>query len=137
MYPSDEFYIKAGVPIPTPSFYEDFPQIENGVGMVADFLRDVSRTKLPKKIAPIKATVITGVSFSKILGNILERLRSTAGVRIRQVTVVNKFFGPSVTVTGLLTGKDILNTLLGKRLGTWSWFPRSRSKMMKMCFLTT
>lgn len=116
-YPSDEFYIKAGVPIPSPSFYEDFPQIENGVGMVADFLREVSRTKLPKKIAPIKATVISGVSFSTILKSILERLRSLEGVRIRHVTVVNKFFGPSVTVTGLLTGRDILSALQGKRLG--------------------
>jgi putative radical SAM enzyme (TIGR03279 family) len=116
-YSSDEFYIKAGAPIPTASFYEDFPQIENGVGMVADFLRDVSRTKLPKRSAPIKATVISGVSFGKILGNILARLRSIAGIRIRHVTVVNKFFGPSVTVTGLLTGRDIFRALQGKRLG--------------------
>jgi putative radical SAM enzyme (TIGR03279 family) len=115
-YPSDEFYIKAGLPIPPASFYEDFPQIENGVGMVADFLREVSRTKT-KRFTPITATVISGVSFSKILGNILKRLRSATGVRIRQVTVVNKFFGPSVTVTGLLTGRDILGALRGKRLG--------------------
>jgi putative radical SAM enzyme (TIGR03279 family) len=117
VFPSDEFYIKAGRPLPAASFYEDFPQRENGVGMAAGFLREVSRTKLPKSFAPIKATVITGASFSKILGSVLERLRTIEGAHVRQVTVLNGFFGPSVTVAGLLTGRDILRALQGKRPG--------------------
>jgi putative radical SAM enzyme (TIGR03279 family) len=117
VFPSDEFYVKAGVPVPAPSFYEDFPQRENGVGMTADFLREASRTKLPKRIAPIKATVVTGVSFGKLFRSVLERVRAIEGARIRQVTATNGFFGPSVTVAGLLTGRDILKALQGKRPG--------------------
>lgn len=134
-YPSDEFYIKAGVPVPLPSFYEDFPQRENGVGMAADFLREVSRTKLPKRVAPIQATAISGHSFSKILGGVLERLRLVEGIRIRQVVVPNKFFGPSVTVTGLLTGQDIFRALQGKRLGDLVLVPAAALKEEEDVFL--
>lgn len=117
VFASDEFYIKAGEPVPPLSFYEELPQIENGVGMVAEFLRDVSRTRIPKKVAPISMTVVTGVSFSGVLKQALDRLRTVEGLRIRLVIARNGFFGPSVTVAGLLTGRDILQALKGKRLG--------------------
>jgi NifB/MoaA-like Fe-S oxidoreductase len=117
VYASDEFYIKAGLPFPPASFYEDFPQRENGVGMVAEFLHEASRTRLPKRVDPIKVTLVTGVSFSATLKRVLEKLKMVEGVRITQVTVENRFFGPSVTVAGLLTGGDIMRSLKGKRLG--------------------
>jgi putative radical SAM enzyme (TIGR03279 family) len=128
VFPADEFYIKAGVPVPPFSFYEDFPQIENGVGMVADFLRNVARANVPKRLAPIKATVVTGVSFAKILGTVLKRLRNIQDIAIRQVTVPNRFFGPSVTVTGLLTGGDILRALRGMQLGDLLMVPAEALK---------
>ncbi len=128
VFASDEFYIKAGAPLPAASFYEDFPQIENGVGMTTDFLQAASRTKLPKRIASIKATVITGVSFGKILKRLLERLKLVEGVGIRQVTVLNGFFGSSVTVAGLLAGRDILHALKGKRLGELVLVPAAAIK---------
>ena len=117
VFASDEFYIKAGEPVPPLSFYEELPQIENGVGMASEFLRDVSRTRIPKKVAPISMTVVTGVSFSGVLKQALDRLRTVEGLRIRLVIARNGFFGPSVTVAGLLTGRDILQALKGKRLG--------------------
>ncbi len=117
VFASDEFYIKAGEPFPPLSFYEELPQKENGVGMVSEFLRDVSRTRIPKKVAPISLTLVTGVSFGSILKRALERLRTVEGPRIRLVIAQNGFFGPSVTVAGLLTGQDILQALKGKRLG--------------------
>ena len=117
VFASDEFYIKSGLPFPPMSFYEDFPQRENGVGMVAEFLHEASRTRLPKRLVPTKVTLITGVSFSAILKRVLEKLKMVEGVRITQVTVKNRFFGPSVTVAGLLTGGDIAQSLKGKRLG--------------------
>ena len=117
VFASDEFYIKAGEPVPPLSFYEELPQIENGVGMVAEFLRDVSHTRIPKKVAPVNMTLITGVSFSGVLKQALDRLRTVEGLRIRLVIARNGFFGPSVTVAGLLTGRDILQALKGKRLG--------------------
>ncbi len=135
VFASDEFYIKAGVSIPPPSFYEDFPQIENGVGLVANFMREVGRTRLPAKIAPLSATVVTGVSFDKILEGVLSRLRRIKGLSIRQITVKNRFFGPSVTVTGLLAGGDILRALKGKRLGDLVLIPSSALKEDEDVFL--
>ena len=52
VFASDEFYHQSGRTVPSVSFYEEFPQIENGVGMVSEFLRDVVRTRIPKKVAP-------------------------------------------------------------------------------------
>jgi len=117
LFASDEFYIKAGLPVPPASFYEDFPQIENGVGMVADFLRDAGRTRLPARIAPLKATIVTGASFSPVLKNTLARLKRVQGLAVKLVAVQNRFFGPAVTVAGLLTGCDIAAALEGKRTG--------------------
>jgi putative radical SAM enzyme (TIGR03279 family) len=117
VFPSDEFYIQANRQVPSASFYEDFLQIENGIGMVASFLREVSGTRMPSRVKPISATVVTGASFSRILKAVLARMRTIEGASIRQVTVQNRFFGESVTVTGLLTGRDILASLRGKRLG--------------------
>jgi putative radical SAM enzyme (TIGR03279 family) len=128
VFASDEFYIKAGEPVPPASFYEDFPQRENGVGMVAEFLRDVSRTRLPAKLAPIRATLVTGVSFSGILKKIADKLNRIEGVSLKQVTVTNRFFGPTVTVAGLLTGCDILHALRGKELGDMVLIPGNALK---------
>ncbi len=117
VFASDEFYIKAGEPFPPLSFYEELPQRENGVGMVSEFLLDVSRTRIPKKALPITLTLVTGASFGTILKRALERLRTIEGPKIRLVIARNGFFGASVTVAGLLTGQDILRALKGKRLG--------------------
>jgi putative radical SAM enzyme (TIGR03279 family) len=117
VFASDEFYIKAGVPMPPARFYEDFPQIENGVGMVADFLQSAGRTRVPAAITPLRATLVTGVSFSGILKETAARLNGVRGLSLRLLTVRNKFFGYQVTVAGLLTGSDIAAALEGKRLG--------------------
>jgi putative radical SAM enzyme (TIGR03279 family) len=135
VFPSDELYIKAGEPIPPASFYEDFPQIENGVGMAADFLREAARTKLPARMNPCKITVVSGVSFSKILAKVLDRVQLVKGLRVKQITVPNRFFGPSVTVTGLLTGGDILHALSGKRLGDLLLVPANALKEGEDVFL--
>jgi putative radical SAM enzyme (TIGR03279 family) len=135
VFASDEFYIKAREPFPPLSFYEELPQRENGVGMVSEFLRDVARTRIPKKLAPINLTLVTGVSFGSILKSTLERLRTVAGSRIRLVIAQNVFFGASVTVAGLLTGQDILRALKGKRLGDLVLIPASSLKEDEDVFL--
>ncbi|HXY55624.1 MAG TPA: DUF512 domain-containing protein [Nitrospirota bacterium] len=128
VFASDEFYIKAGEPVPPASFYEDFPQKENGVGMVAEFLHEFSHTKVPARLHAVRATLVTGVSFSSVLKTIADRLTRIEGVSLRQVTVKNRFFGPTVTVAGLLTGGDILHALKGKRLGDMVLIPESALK---------
>lgn len=125
VYPSDEFYIKARLPFPPLSSYEDLPQIENGVGMVASFLHEAKRTRLPRKVRPDTMTAVTGVSFSPVLRGVLERLQGTAGASVRVVTARNTLFGPPVTVAGLLSGRDILAAVRGKRLGSLLLIPSS------------
>ncbi|HUI67036.1 MAG TPA: DUF512 domain-containing protein [Nitrospirota bacterium] len=128
VFASDEFYIKAGEPVPPASFYEDFPQRENGVGMVAEFLREVSRTRLPTKLVPVRGTLVTGVSFSSILKKVSDRLNKIEGVSVKQIIVANRFFGPTVTVAGLLTGGDIIHALRGKDLGDMVLIPGNALK---------
>lgn len=114
VYLADEFYIKAGVPFPLLSSYGKLPQIENGVGLVPVFLHNSKKLKVPQKIKSRKAAVITGTSFMPYLEEFAKKLKSIEGLTLDIIKVENKFFGPSVTVAGLLTGKDILKTVLGK-----------------------
>ncbi|MGE5809516.1 MAG: DUF512 domain-containing protein [Nitrospirota bacterium] len=117
VFASDEFYVKAGIPVPPASFYEDFPQIENGVGMVSDFLRGARRTRIPASVSAFRATLVTGLSFRRMLRDAAARLSGVRGLSLRILAVRNKFFGESVTVAGLLTGSDIAAALEDKRLG--------------------
>jgi putative radical SAM enzyme (TIGR03279 family) len=135
VFASEEFYIKAGKPFPPLSWYEELPQRENGVGMVPEFLRDVSRSRMPRKLAPVNLTLVTGVSFSGILKQALGRLRMVEGLTVRLVTAQNYFFGPSVTVAGLLTGQDLLQALKGRRLGDLVLIPASALKEDEDVFL--
>ncbi|MCD6161471.1 MAG: DUF512 domain-containing protein [candidate division Zixibacteria bacterium] len=108
-YAADELFINAGIDIPSESYYDEFPQIENGVGMVRDFLNTFKR-KLPSKV---KGCWITGKSMIKIWrGYILPRY----GFKIKLIPVSNTLFGKKVSVSGLLPGKDIADKLRKLRL---------------------
>ena len=109
VYGADELYIKAGANLPAVSEYGDLPQIENGVGMVPLFMQEAKR---PGHAAPSgqKYLTFTGTSFYPYLARFVERLKKQ-GHHITLVPVENRFFGPSVTVTGLLTGRDSLKSL--------------------------
>lgn len=111
---ADEFYLRAGLPFPPLKDYGDLPQIENGVGLVPDFLASSRQMKLPKKIEPRKIAVFTGTSFHPYLEEYAVKLRSIEGLSLDAFKVENRFFGTSVTVTGLLTGKDIVKAIVGK-----------------------
>jgi putative radical SAM enzyme (TIGR03279 family) len=111
---SDEMLLKAGMPIPPAVFYDDFPQLENGVGMLAlfqddwmsagaDFVRPQARTARPYTIA-------TGRAAAPML---TELLRPFPNVTV--VPVENRFFGDTVNVAGLLTGGDLLHGLRGRK----------------------
>ncbi len=114
VYLADEFYIKAEAPLPPVNEYGELHQIENGVGLIPVFQHCAKRLKLPKKIEPVKAAVFTGSSFMPYLEEFARKLNTIDGLSLEVFKVENKFFGPSVTVTGLLTGKDILKTIVGK-----------------------
>lgn len=106
---ADEFFLKAGMPFPPLSCYGDFPQLENGVGMIplfrdeaAKLLRKARRVKFPR------AVVVTGVSAFPEINDFLKKLSGKTGVEFRPVAVENRLFGPSVTVTGLVSARDII-----------------------------
>ncbi len=124
VYPSDEFYLAAGRPVPQSVFYEDFPQIENGVGMIADFLHDARKVRFQKRVPRTKITIVTGRSFAPVLKKTLDRI-SVTGLTLKVIAAKNYFFGSTVTVSGLLTGADIIQSIRGKKLGDALIIPAS------------
>jgi len=115
VYAADEFFTKAELDIPSGRYYDEFYQVENGVGMMRQFLdKFEERHKLlPRNLnKKLNITLVSGVSAFKLIKQIIEnRLNLTSGFEIQPVVVKNNFFGDTVTVTGLLTGADILDTL--------------------------
>jgi len=119
LFLADEFYLKAGLPFPAIKEYGDFPQIENGIGMVPLFMKEAAR--LLKGVRPIKSfrsTVVTGVSAFEFVSDFLVVLAEKSGVDIAALAVENKLFGPSITVSGLIAGNDILAALHGYDIGS-------------------
>jgi putative radical SAM enzyme (TIGR03279 family) len=116
IYGADELYLKAERSFPTIREYGDLHQIENGVGMVPLFMNQVKKLKLPKTLQlKKKFFTFTGTSFYPFLKKSIERLfeKETLNI-IDTVPVENKFFGTSVTVAGLLTGRDVIKAVSDK-----------------------
>lgn len=117
---SDEWYLMSGTPLPDYTHYEDFPQIENGVGMAALFTEQFDTALSQEESRPVHRTVsiATGVLAEKIISGLAERAESYfPGLEILVYPVINNFFGNTITVSGLLTGIDIKNQLSGRNLG--------------------
>jgi len=117
VYLSDEFYILSGKRLPKAAFYGDFAQIENGVGLLRYFI-DNGEKLFKKNIQKLslkgKVCIPTGELVYKNINPYVEKLAQLTDTNILLVPVINTFFGKSVTVTGLLTGKDIIETLKNK-----------------------
>ena len=110
---ADEFFLLADVPIPDNEYYEDFPQIENGIGMVRDFLDnwDEFSSNLLKQYKNKKVLFVTGVAFYPILEKLVDTFNSTHDQKWKAIKVENKFLGKDVTVAGLLAGQDVKNAI--------------------------
>ena len=117
IYPSDEWYLKAGRPIPPEEFYEDFDQLENGVGMMrlyaSEFLAELEK---PHRIyGTKKMDVVTGEMASPLIHQMMAELhRQYPMVEVTVHTIKNKFFGGNVGVAGLVTATDIIAQCEGK-----------------------
>jgi putative radical SAM enzyme (TIGR03279 family) len=113
IYAADELYLKAGRDFPAAATYEDFPQIENGVGMAAQFIAQWQNIReiLPKKPASGKIAVITGKSGAPVLRELIREIKEHSHSDITLVEVANTFYGDTVTATGLLTGSCIINAI--------------------------
>ncbi len=127
---ADEFYVRAGLPLPDEDFYEGYPQIENGVGMLTslasefDFELDCLDEYLAAYRAPRTVSVATGVAAYGHICKLCARLeQAVSGLRIHVYKIVNHYFGETVTVAGLLTGTDAAEQLSGQELGDELLFP--------------
>ncbi|HPF45156.1 MAG TPA: DUF512 domain-containing protein [Syntrophomonadaceae bacterium] len=113
VYLADEFYLAAGQPVPGDEYYDDYSQIENGIGLSRILLDDFSalEAQLPTEVPPRKVFLLTGESALPVMFTISRRLNAIAGLTVEVLPVKNSFFGGNVSVTGLLTGSDIIDCL--------------------------
>lgn len=111
VFPGDEFFLTADEPIPNPEYYENFSQIENGVGMIASFEQELYRaldetTEVEK---PRHVGVFTGKAAAPFMRKWCRMVEEHfPSIYITVIEITNRFFGESITVSGLMTGKDIL-----------------------------
>lgn len=120
---ADELYIKAGIPLHSEDYYEGYPQIENGVGMITSLLTefDFELEDIPSVLqafsAPRRVSVATGVASREHVEQMCKRLcERIEGLEIKVYTIINNFFGNEITVSGLLTGADIYDQLKDEEL---------------------
>lgn len=116
-YPSDEWYIKAGLPIPADDFYEDYPQLENGVGMLAllkEQFAEAVETATAETACDKRTVIATGVDAAPYLKALVGLAKQKwPMLQVRVVPIRNDFFGESITVSGLVTGGDLIKQLAG------------------------
>lgn len=119
VFPSDEFYCICGDPVPNVTEYEDFPQIENGVGMLRLLEQECEEAweflfadGLPAETVPETILIPTGVSARPYIEKIVNRYKPD-GLTVQVIPVINRFFGETITVTGLIVGRDLIDTLKG------------------------
>ncbi|MCM1043598.1 MAG: DUF512 domain-containing protein [Corallococcus sp.] len=138
VYSSDEMYIKANLPLPPYDYYGDFPQIENGVGLIAD-LNYQFDLALQDAVSVRNQTfsIVTGIDAAPYMQSVLDKAkRKFPNLRANVIAVKNKFFGESVTVAGLLVGKDIVDTVKSRNdIGEVLLLPRVMLREIENVFL--
>lgn len=126
VYPADEFYIKAALPLPEYDFYEDFLQLENGVGLIRSMQNDIDfclENEEPCH-STLSISIATGVDAAPFIEKEIERIKKVfPNLNAKVFAVKNDFFGHTITVAGLLTATDIINTLKDKELGSYLILP--------------
>ena len=128
VYLADEFYLNAGVEVPTAKCYDGFPQYENGIGLVRDWRDEAEQRaqELGDAAARLAAagravTAVTGALFAPTLEHTLAAARDAADLSSTQLSVLaveNRFFGGNVSVAGLLTGADLVQAIAALPAGT-------------------
>ena len=128
-YCADELYMMAELDLPPNEFYEDYPQLENGVGMMRLFITEVESSLSESNSTqqtPSSLTIITGILAAPYLTNISKTIsKKYDKINIEVFAIQNNFFGESITVSGLITGNDIISQLKGKSLGSKVLIPEN------------
>ncbi len=127
VYAADEFYLVAGRAVPAAGEYDDWSQLENGVGLVRQLLDDwqALRRSLPAALPrPRHLSMACGTLIAPVLERIVAAMNSIGNLRVDLHVVRNRLFGDEVTCSGLLVGRDLLDALHGRELGDTLVLPR-------------
>ena len=138
VHASDEWYINAGRALPQEDTYDGYVQLENGVGMVRLMLEEFEKavTGLHKSDSRHTFSMITGRLVSPVIIEMTERMREYyPHVRAECYTIRNDYFGEMITVTGLITGQDIVKQLKGRELGEKLCIPENVLRAGERVFL--
>ncbi len=128
VHASDEWYVKAGRDLPEAETYDGYPQLENGVGMLRLLKEGFEESVRGLVVSDVRRefSCITGKISYPFIVRITERMKEYyPNVAAHVYCIENEFFGPNITVTGLLTGKDIIKQLEGKKLGERLYIPEN------------
>lgn len=126
VFVGDEFYIRAGREIPAADSYRDFPQLENGIGMVRRFIdafgEKMGRAKLPSEL---RGTLVTGTLFGPVLKQLVNEANARYDTSLKVRIIANNAFGADlINVAGLVHGRDIIEQLDGEELGDFLLIPQ-------------
>ncbi len=112
-YAADELFLIAGREMPAASYYDDWPLLENGVGALRNLLDGFARGR--DRLAPVEGVrrvrLVTGTSMQPWLAGLAPEIAGRMECPVEVVPVENRYFGPSVTIAGLLAGADILESV--------------------------
>ena len=138
VYAADEFYMMSDTPIPEEDYYDGYPQIENGVGMTRSYLNEfydyLDSYEGDERARSV--SVVTGELFyncSLEMADVINKKYPNIDIKVYKI--INDFFGHTITVTGLLVGKDIIDQLKGKDLGDELLLPANTLKWGEDIFL--
>lgn len=123
---ADEWFLIGRESLPLESHYEDYPQIGNGVGSIRQFLKEFKSAarRLPVKISsPRQLTWVVGNAVEQAFQPIVQRLNQVEGLQVKMAALRSEYWGQQISVTGLITGQDILQTLKGEDLGAGILLP--------------
>ncbi len=134
---SDEFYLLAGQPLPEKAFYEDMAQLENGVGMLQLLLSQAEMALDEPELGElVPFSVATGVSAAPFIDQILQKAKEKVPQLQGHVYPIrNRFFGETITVSGLVTGQDLIAQLKGQELGQRLLIPSNMLRAGESVFL--
>jgi putative radical SAM enzyme (TIGR03279 family) len=135
---ADEWFLIAGEELPCEAEYEDYPQIDNGVGSIRLFIKEflqTARELLPQKVEPRKLTWVVGNAVEQAFQPLEKQLNSVEGLSINMRALSSDYWGQDISVTGLLTGHDLLLKLQNEDLGEGILLPSVMLKHGESIFL--
>jgi len=125
-YPADEFFLKSETPLPDYSYFGEYNQLENGVGMMTLFEHEFRSAleELPHSDQSDTVSIATGMASYEFIGKLVDELKKKwHNLNCNVYPIKNEFLGENITVSGLVTGRDLIAQLKGKELGNRLFFP--------------